>query len=701
MLLFKQIFGDETTFFIFSVTERFSHSEWYPREMLKAHPLLDISSTAQKNPENSPFGKVLRSKTFVDRTLLIKYVIEKVPSLLYITAPRKFGKTTNLHMLNSFFNPSLIPNPHQKPAGEKFHPSFSTPPSGRQLKITQEVAVVAEHMLQHPVIFLDFKKLLVTDVRSFKNSFNRVVLQPAYRAHDYLRNSTKLSADERNTVEKFLTSTVSESATIEGGRTLLHLLHKHFNKTVLVLIDNFDKPVQAMITDPVVSAVKIEMIVEYIHEFLSRLFRLELIIQINRDPPPLFSAVMTGSSELASILCPKLGVELVTFNEDEIAEYYTLSQAEVDTLGALFGATPNETESLQRWYGGYRVLDASPRVYGIYPIVSYFKRDKPGKFKPCWVRSGTLGILRSLFNYEYLGKRIHSCVSEGSTAFVRSSTLTLRDVMVMKEVFDAELLGDRRYGPDEFEKKIDGVLRFLLDEGYFTTLRQFTTLNRTSVMISIPNLEIRSELLSILYRAAYIKTEIERPTFLEIGTNITSALAAVNEANVDANLRWFLESITSLLDRSDLQPTDELEMAIILGSVLYLRDPDYKTVELFREKYEYLPQEYVDALMVVSGPGLNRIGYVMEMKFKWKSVAEALRETVSHRYSEVFQNEKFRGDFKEDVNVFVLVGLRCTVTECRLQYNYNCDDVNKRSQVITVVRRGDVVPKFDVQLDID
>jgi hypothetical protein len=164
---------------------------------------------------------------FVDKSLLVRDVMQDGAIVLLITRPRRFGKTLNLSMLDYFFN-----------IAEKDEPNIFT-----SLLIAQDLDFCAKNQNKYPVIAISFKDIKAA---SFAEAYAdiEVLLSGLYGDHRYLLGGNILSEDEKNTYNAILNKKASVPEIKNSLKDLAKYVHKYFKQKVVLLLDEYDTPIQ-------------------------------------------------------------------------------------------------------------------------------------------------------------------------------------------------------------------------------------------------------------------------------------------------------------------------------------------------------------------------------------------------------------------------------------------------------------------------
>ena len=164
---------------------------------------------------------------YVDKTLLIKEFLDKKPLVSLFTRPRRFGKTLNMDMLRVFFEIS------DKNTSKYF----------ADKKIWQCGEEYRSHQGKYPVIFLTFKDVKF-DTWDATIDKIRGLLQEEYGRHQELLNSDKLSQYEKEYFTKIISATANEVELTSSLERLSKMLASHYDKAPVIIIDEYDTPIQ-------------------------------------------------------------------------------------------------------------------------------------------------------------------------------------------------------------------------------------------------------------------------------------------------------------------------------------------------------------------------------------------------------------------------------------------------------------------------
>jgi hypothetical protein len=199
----------------------------------------------------SDFKKIIEDNYyFVDKTLLIKEIIDSGDSILLIPRPRRFGKTLNISMIGYFYacnpvtwEPEAEPSPIEK-VEKGTRPSASYKHLFDSLAISDAGQEYLDKMGKYPVISLSLREVKDEDWESCLDNIKKLI-QKEYSRHYYLLESPKLLPHEKEYFQAIISRTGSISDYTNSLESLLIFMSRYYNKRAVILIDEYDTPVHA------------------------------------------------------------------------------------------------------------------------------------------------------------------------------------------------------------------------------------------------------------------------------------------------------------------------------------------------------------------------------------------------------------------------------------------------------------------------
>ena len=338
----------------------------------------------------SNFRMVVENAVFVDKSLLIADVL-RMPGTSYLYCrPRRFGKSLNLDMLQTFFE----------------MPDAGTPGAADPRRLFEGLAIwvaeggrFREHCGAYPVVHFSFNDVKKPDW-NVGYSTVRAAMAQEYLRHGYLLESSSLSDLERERFERIAGGTASEGEFASSLLFLTQMLQKHHGQSVIVLIDEYDAPVMACYTYGYYDEV-----VAFLKGWLTGALK---------DNNALAVAVLTGVQRISkeSIFSDLNNLRVDTSMDLASDERYGFLDAEVRALAAYRGEE-SAVALAREWYDGYRF--GSVDVYNPWSVLSFFdNRCMPGAYWGNTSGNGVLGDMVKTADEATLGK-LYRLLEPGGT----------------------------------------------------------------------------------------------------------------------------------------------------------------------------------------------------------------------------------------------------------------------------------------------
>lgn len=276
---------------------------------------------------------------YVDKTLMIRDFLDKKPMVSLFTRPRRFGKTLNMDMLRVFF--------------EKTNDDTSVYFKDKQ--IWQCGDYYTKHQGQYPVIFLTFK-----DVKSmtWEETFQKIrrLISLEFIRHNELETSSVLTAYEKEQYHLLAGDNGDEVDCQMGLQLLSLLLHKHYGRECIIIIDEYDTPIQQGHTCNFYPE-----IVNFMRNFFSGGLK---------DNPHLAFGFLTGILRVAkeSIFSGMNNLKTYSILDDGYSSYFGFTEKEVKDMLRYYGKDDKYNE-LSEWYDGYRF--GNTEIFNPWSVINY------------------------------------------------------------------------------------------------------------------------------------------------------------------------------------------------------------------------------------------------------------------------------------------------------------------------------------------
>ena len=299
---------------------------------------------------------------YVDKTLLIKEFLDKKPLVSLFTRPRRFGKTLNMDMLRVFFEIS-------KEDTSVYFKDKAIWQCGREY---------TKHQGQYPVIFLTFK-----DVKfdSWEATIDKIrgLLQVEFGRHLELKESDKLAEYEIEYFSKILEAKANEVELTSSLENLSRMLFKHYGKAPIIIIDEYDTPIQEGYAKDFYDA-----IIRFMRNFFSGAYK---------DNKNLSYGFLTGILRIAqeSIFSGLNNLTVNSVMDEDYDRFFGFTYPEVHQMMEYYGVSDKD-EELKDWYDGYRF--GNTEIYNPWSVINYISKGCiPQAY---WVNTGKNEILEDV-----------------------------------------------------------------------------------------------------------------------------------------------------------------------------------------------------------------------------------------------------------------------------------------------------------------
>ena len=384
---------------------------------------------------------------YADKTMFMKALLQNWGEVNLFTRPRRFGKTLNMSMLKCFFEIG------------------SDPALFDGLRITQETALCEKYMGKFPVISISLKSVDGLNFQAASAALRTVIGDEAGRFR-FLRESAKLDADDKNSYNQLINVetkgnekyAMSDAALIDSLKTLSHLLSKHYGQKVILLIDEYDVPLdkafQGGYYDGMVSLIR------------------NMFGNVLKTNDNLYFAVLTGCLRISkeSIFTGLNNLKVHTISDVRYDEFFGFTDTDVDEILKFYGLSSFK-DVIRDWYDGYRFGNVD--VYCPWDVINYCDEllaDPAAPQKNYWANtSGNDLILRLL-------KKADQTTKDEMEELLNGEAITKK----MKQELTYR----------EIEDRVENVWSVLYSAGYLTG-KHVNQADADIFRLWIPNGEIR------------------------------------------------------------------------------------------------------------------------------------------------------------------------------------------------------------------
>ncbi|NFR85897.1 AAA family ATPase [Clostridium sp. ZS2] len=314
----------------------------------------------------SDFKEIIEGKYyFVDKSLLIKEFIKNAAKVILIPRPRRFGKTLNMSMLRYFFDIEKR---------EENKNLF------KGLKIEKEEEIM-KMQGEYPVIFLTFKNQKHFNFENLQDGIKSLMYN-IYMEHYYLLESEKLSQFDKERFKEILDRKGSIVEFSEALSNLMRYLNEHYDKKVIVLIDEYDVPIQ-------------EAYLRNYYEEAVVLIR-NILTAALKDNIYLEKALVTGILRVAkeSIFSGLNNMQVHTMFSYKFNNKFGFTEDEVKDLLKYYNLA-EKSDEVKSWYNGY--IFGGKVIYNPWSVLNYISNSESG-FMPYWINSSSNDLIKILLS---------------------------------------------------------------------------------------------------------------------------------------------------------------------------------------------------------------------------------------------------------------------------------------------------------------
>ena len=548
------------------------------------------------------FEKIIEQNFYyIDKTSMIAELLQSWGEVNLFTRPRRFGKTLNMSMLKCFFEIGC--------KRELFD----------GLQISQERELCREYMGQFPVISSSLKGIEGMKYQDAVAAVKNVLGMEAMR-FSFLLDSERLTEEEKElyqgfTVVKNGCFTMADEMIPVSLKNLSMLLHKHYEKQVILLIDEYDVPLDKAFQ------------YGYYDEMVS-LIR-SLFGNVLKTNPNLYFAVLTGCLRIAkeSIFTGLNNFNVLSITNVQFDEFFGFTDREVRDLLEYFGLSEHY-ETIKEWYDGYQF--GKKAVYCPWDVISYCKNlcaDPEALPEDYWSNTSSNSIVRRFID--------------------KSNKQTKDEIeqLIAGESIVKEIRQELTY--NELDKSVGHLWSVLFTTGYLT---QKGRLDSKRYRLAIPNREIR-ELFLTQIREWFQDTTSENVMKLD---KFCRAFPDGNAEIIEELLNDYLWNTISIRDTAVAKERKEnFYHGILLRLLSHMENWLVKSNQESGEGYS-------DILVEVPE---SRTGVVIEMKYAQGGLldtacAEALQQIEERQYTAKLESDGMKN--------IVRYGIACYKKHCRV-----------------------------------
>ena len=536
------------------------------------------------------FRKLRESEFYyVDKTRLIEQLLLNWSEVTLFTRPRRFGKTLNMSMLKSFFDIGT-----DKALFDGLY-------------ISGNKELCDEYMGKYPVIFLSLKGVEGLTYEEAFEAFVRIMGKEVNRV-SFLADSDKLTQIEREqykglTIIKNGRLAFDKEKLISSLQLLSQLLYKHYGKKTVILIDEYDVPLDKAFQNG------------YYNEMVS-LIR-GLFGQALKTNEFLQFAVLTGCLRISkeSIFTGLNNFKVMSITDSRFDEQFGFTDEEVRKLLSDYGMDSHFDE-VKEWYDGYHFGRAD--VYCPWDVINHadhLRDDSDAKPQTYWINSSGNSLVRRLINR------------------ADSSTKDEIERLIAGEAIEKVIRQDLTY--DEIENSIDNIWSVLFTTGYLTKIGEVKLADSESYAykLVIPNKEVRE--VFVLQIQEWFKAVVANDN--DTMKLLSKAILDKDETVLARQLNIVMGRMISILDTKAPDDMKENFYHGLLLGLLRGSNPDW-LIKSNRESGD----GFSDILIKPENPDLGiviEVKYAKEFKGLDAACDAAMAQIKQKRYDETLRDE--------------------------------------------------------------
>ncbi len=519
---------------------------------------------------------------YVDKTRLIEQLLYRWSEVTLFTRPRRFGKTLNMSMLRSFFeigtDKSLFDG----------------------LYISGNKELCDGYMGKYPVIFLSLKGVDGLDFTTARRMLC-AILKNELNRHYYLKTSDALTDEDRTLFTKMLQGI--DDNIEDSIRMLSQLLYKHYDQKTVILIDEYDVPL-----DKAFQNGYYKEMVSLIRGLFGQALKTNEFLQL---------AVLTGCLRISkeSIFTGLNNFKVMSITDSRFDEQFGFTDKEVRRLLSDYGMD-SYFDDIKEWYDGYHFGRAD--VYCPWDVINHvdhLRDDSDAKPQTYWINSSGNSLVRHLINR------------------ADSSTKDEIERLIAGEAIEKVIRLDLTY--DEIDNSIDNLWSVLFTTGYLTKIGEVKLPDSESYAykLVIPNKEVRE--VFVLQIQEWFKAVVANEN--DTMKLLSRAILDKDEQQIARQLNIVMGRMISILDTKAPDDMKENFYHGLLLGLLRGSNPDW-LIKSNRESGD----GFSDILIKPEDPDAGiiiEVKYAKEIKGLDAACYAAMAQIKDKRYDEALRDE--------------------------------------------------------------
>lgn len=517
---------------------------------------------------------------YIDKTDLIRAWWESQDDITLITRPRRFGKTLNMDMLKCFFSNQYAGR------GDLFEGlSIWNEEKWRGLQGT------------YPVLFLSFAAVKADQLSEVKKQINMQIAR-LYEEHRYLLDGDLLSENEK-AMYRNVSMYMEDAESSFSINLLCQYLHRYYGKKVIVLLDEYDTPMQEA----------------YVHGYWDAFtsFLRSLFNATFKSNPYLERAVLTGITRVSkqSIFSDLNNLNVITTTSEEYTTYFGFTEQEVFQALEEFGLA-DKKELVKQWYDGF-TFGSHTDIYNPWSITNYLDKKKIGAY---WAATSSNTLINSLI--------------QQSATDIKEKMETLLQEKEILVTFDEQIVFE------QLQQDKNAIWSLLLASGYLKVLEveQRGILLEPWYHLKITNLETLG-MFTGMFKGWFSASDCNYNAFVQ--ALLQGNLKEMNVYMNDVALVTFSSFDTGRHPSGKTQP-ERFYHGFVLGLLAELRDryvlKSNRESGYGRYDVMLIPRDFAEQ------------AYVLEFKVHDPEEEESLQETVQAALMQI-QEKQYDAELSE------------------------------------------------------
>lgn len=435
----------------------------------------------------SDFKKMrIKDNYYIDKTMYIKNILDNKSEIILITRPRRFGKTLNMSMLKYYFDCKTKDNE------ELF----------KGLKIMEQEEKYTSKLGYYPVIYITLKDVQDENYEKMLLNMKTAILE-MYQEHRYLLESNKIYPEEKEKIIEILYGREDEVTLKNSVKELSKYLNRHYGKPVMLLVDEYDVPLQNAYVEGYY-----EQVVKFFKTFYGVTFK---------DNSYLEKTVLTGVSRVAkeSIFSGANNFKVFTILDNEFSSDFGVTTEEMEKVISDF-KIEGEKEEIREWYDGYTIGNLTG-IYNPWSILNYLT-DR--KLVPYWVNTSSNDLIKLI-------------LKNSTTVKEKIERLLKNQAIEVKIDQETVIMG--------IEKNEDNIWGLLVGTGYLKVVEE-VDLQKKLYKVKMTNKEIKylfEDIIDDWFRDKVIGNDLD---------SILKDLVTLNLKEFEKKFKILVEQMFSYMD---------------------------------------------------------------------------------------------------------------------------------------------------------